>query len=58
MASVGSTLKDSLMQEVATSIDSRSSEVSVPSVREVLRKSIIERASRCFVVAIFAVWRV
>ena len=54
MASCGSTLKDSLMQLVATSMDSRSSEVSVPSVSEVLRKSIIDRARRCFVVAIIA----
>ncbi len=52
VASVGSTLKDSEMQVVATSIESRSSSVSVPSVREVVRKSIIERARRCFVVAI------
>lgn len=55
VASVGSTLKDSEMQELAISMDSRSSEVRVPSVREVFRKSIIERARRCFVVAIFAV---
>ena len=34
------------MQEVATSIDSVSSDVRVPSLREVLRKSIIARASR------------
>ena len=53
VASLGSTLKESLMQELATSIDSRSSSVRVPSEREVLRKSMIERARRCFVVAIF-----
>ena len=58
--SVGSTLKDSEMQVVATSMESRSSSVRVPSVREVVKKSIIERARRCFVVAIlnegFTVW--
>ena len=43
---VGSTWKVSAMQEVATSIDSVSSEVRVPSLREVLRKSIMARASR------------
>ena len=58
MASWGSTLKDSLMQLAATSIDSRSSGVRVPSVREVLRKSIIESARRCLVVAILRVGRV
>ena len=51
VASVGSTLKDSEMQVQATSMESRSSSVRVPSVREVVRKSIIERARRCFVVA-------
>ena len=49
---MGSTLKDSEMQVVATSIESRSSSVRVPSVRDVVRKSIIERARRCLVVAI------
>lgn len=49
---MGSTLKDSEMQETATSTLSFSSEVRVPSVREVVRKSIIESARRCFVVAI------
>jgi hypothetical protein len=57
---VGSTLKDSEMHVVATSMESRSSSVRVPSVREVFRKSIIERARRCLVVAIlnesFTVW--
>lgn len=52
VASLGSTLKDSLMQEVATSMLSRSSGVRVPSSREVLRKEIMERARRCLVVAI------
>ena len=51
MASVGSTLKHSEMQEVATSIDSRSSSLRVPSVREVLKKSMMESARRCLVVA-------
>lgn len=59
--SVGSTLKDSEMQVVATSMESRSSSVNVPSVSEVLKKSIIDRARRCLVVAIlnkeFTVWR-
>ena len=36
------------MQEVAISMDSASSEVSVPSLRDVLRKSIMARASRFF----------
>lgn len=53
--SVGSTLKDSEMQVVATSMESRSSSVRVPSVREVVRKSIIDRARRCLVVAILNV---
>lgn len=52
MASVGSTLNDSAIHDCATSTDSRSSSVRVPSVREVLRKSIIESARRCLVVAI------
>ena len=34
------------MQEVAISMDSASSEVRVPSLRDVLRKSIMARASR------------
>lgn len=54
MESVGSTLKDSAMQEVATSMLSRSSSVRVPSVREVVRKEIMERARRCLVVAMVA----
>ena len=45
---VGSTWKVSAMQEVAISMDSASSEVSVPSLRDVLRKSIMARASRFF----------
>jgi hypothetical protein len=49
---VGSTLKHSEMQVCATSMDSRSSSVRVPSVREVFRKSIMESARRCLVVAI------
>ena len=52
--SVGSTLKDSEIQVVATSMESRSSSVRVPSVREVVRKSIIERARRCLVVAMLS----
>jgi len=52
---VGSTLKESEIQVQATSMDSRSSSVRVPSVREVVRKVIMERARRCFVVAILAV---
>lgn len=51
MASVGSTLKDSEIQDCATSIDSRSSSERVPSVKEVLRKSMIASARRCLVVA-------
>ena len=51
VASVGSTLNDSAIHDCATSTDSRSSSVRVPSVREVLRKSIIESARRCLVVA-------
>lgn len=42
------------MQVVATSMESRSSSLRVPSVREVLKKSIIESARRCLVVAILA----
>ena len=45
------------MQEVATSIDSVSSDVRVPSLREVLRKSIIARASR-FLESRVDAWRV
>lgn len=48
--SVASTLKASDIHEVATSIDSASSEGRVPSLREVLRKSMIASARRCFVV--------
>ena len=43
----GSTLKLSAMHVCATSIESASSELRVPSLREVDRKSIIARA-RCF----------
>ena len=46
--SVGSTLKASAMQFVAISMFSASSEVRVPSLREVERKSVIESASRFF----------
>jgi hypothetical protein len=46
--SVGSTLKDSAMQDWAISMDSASSGVRVPSLREVERNSMIERARRCF----------
>ena len=55
VASVGSTLKDSEMHDWATSMDSRSSSVRVPSVREVERKSIIASARRCLVVAMLDV---
>lgn len=48
--SVGSTLKDSPMQLMATSMLSLSSAERVPSVREVDRKSQMARARRCFVV--------
>ena len=53
---VGSTWKVSAMQEVATSMDSVSSEVRVPSLREVLRKSIMARASRFFESRVDAWW--
>ena len=43
---VGSTWNVSAMQEVAISMDSVSSEVRVPSLREVERKSIMARARR------------
>lgn len=46
LVSEGSTLKLSAMQEVATSMDSASSALRVPSLREVFRKSIIASASR------------
>jgi len=45
---VGSTWKVSAMQEVATSMDSLSSGVRVPSLREVERKSMMARARRFF----------
>ncbi len=45
-----STLKVSAMQEMATSMDSRSSSrCRVPSVREVVRKSMMARARRFLV---------
>ena len=44
--SVGSTWKLSAMQDWATSMDSVSSGVSVPSLREVERKSMMARARR------------
>ena len=53
---VGSTWKVSAMQEVATSMDSVSSEVRVPSLREVLRKSIMARASRFLESRVDAWW--
>jgi len=43
---VGSTWKVSAMQEVATSMDSASSGVRVPSLSEVERKSIMARVRR------------
>lgn len=43
----GSTLKDSAMQLMATSMESWSSAGSVPSVTEVDRKSQIASARRC-----------
>ena len=46
----GSTLKDSPMQLMATSMLSLSSPERVPSVKEVDRKSQIASARRCFVV--------
>lgn len=46
--SLASTLNASAMQELATSIFSASSALSVPSLSEVERKSIIESASRFF----------
>lgn len=51
----GSTLKASEMHDVATSIDSRSSAARVPSSSEVLRKSIIASARRCFVVVVCSI---
>jgi hypothetical protein len=45
--SEGSTLKDSLMQLMAMSIESFSSAVRVPSVSEVERKSQMASARRC-----------
>lgn len=42
------------MQFVATSMLSRSSSLRVPSVREVLRNSMMARASLCLVVAMVA----
>lgn len=42
-------MKLSAMQLMATSMESASSEVSVPSVAEVLRKSMMERARFCLV---------
>ena len=46
---VGSMWKDSAMQEVAISMDSASSGLSVPSLREVCRKSTMARARRFLV---------
>ena len=43
--SVGSTWNASAMHEVAISMDSESSDWRVPSLREVLRKSMMARAS-------------
>lgn len=47
----GSTLKVSAMQLTATSMDSASSGVRVPSVVDLVRKSQIARARRCLGVA-------
>lgn len=47
----GSTLKVSAMQFTATSMDSASSEERVPSVVDLVRKSQIASARRCFGVA-------
>jgi hypothetical protein len=46
--SLGSTLKASAIQELATSTFSASSEVRVPSFSEAERKSIMDRARRFF----------
>lgn len=45
--SEGSTLKESAMQLMATSMESLSSAVRVPSVVEVVRKSQMASARRC-----------
>lgn len=45
--SAGSTLKDSAMQLMATSMESLSSAVRVPSVDDVERKSQMASARRC-----------
>lgn len=45
--SVGSILKDSAMQLTATSMESRSSAVRVPSLVEAERKSQMASARRC-----------
>ena len=55
---VGSTWKVSAMQDWATSMDSASSGVRVPSFREVERKSMIARARRFLESAVDACGRV
>lgn len=52
--SVASTLKVSDIQDIATSIDSRSSCATEPSVAEVLRKSTMARARRLRVSGVVA----
>ena len=54
---VGSTWKVSAMQEVAISMDSASSDVRVPSFREVERKSIMASARRFLESRVDACWR-
>lgn len=54
-SSAGSTLKDSAMQLTATSMESLSSAVRVPSVVEVERKSQMASARRCLGVC-WAAW--
>lgn len=56
-SSAGSTLKDSAMQLTATSMESLSSAVRVPSVVEVERKSQMASARRCLGFC-WAAWKV